>query len=219
MIRAVIFDFDGTILDTETPIYKAWSRTYEQHGQQLSMEEYSAAIGTDYSVFDPRGTLEQRIGRKLDWAALDSARRDYHMELVVANDILPGVRELMAEVKARGLRCAIASSSTTDWVSSHLQRLGLRQYVDLIVCADPPLRPKPTTDVYDRVLAVLEVAANEAVAIEDSPNGATAALKAGIACIGVPNTMTSLFDFPEGIKRVSSLEDMTLDDLLALAKT
>jgi putative hydrolase of the HAD superfamily len=82
-----------------------------------------------------------------------------------------------------------------------------------------PLRPKPATDVYDRVLAVLEVAANEAVAIEDSPNGATAALKAGIACVGVPNTMTSLFDFPAGIKRVASLEGMSLDDLFALAKS
>ena len=219
MIRAVIFDFDGTILDTETPIYRAWSRTYEQHGQQLSMEEYSAAIGTDYSVFDPRGTLEQRIGRKLDWAALDTERRNYHMELVVANDILPGVRELMAEVKARGLRCAIASSSTTEWVESHLRRLGLDRFVDFISCADPPQRPKPATDVYDRALVALEVAADEAVAIEDSPNGAIAALKAGIACVGVPNTMTSLFDFPAGIRRVASLEGMSLDELFALAKS
>ncbi|HWB61255.1 MAG TPA: HAD-IA family hydrolase [Chthoniobacteraceae bacterium] len=219
MIRAVIFDFDGTILDTETPIYKAWSRTYEQHGQQLTIEEYSAAIGTDYSVFDPRGTLEQRIGRKLDWATLDTERRNYHLELVVANEILPGVSNLMAEVKARGLRCAVASSSTTDWVESHLQRLGLRQYVDLIVCADPPRRPKPATDVYDHVLAELKIAAAEAVAIEDSPNGATAALRAGIACIGVPNTMTSLFDFPAGIKRVSSLEGMSVDRLFTLGQS
>ena len=216
MIRAIIFDFDGTILDTETPIYKAWSRTYEQHGQQLSIEEYSAAVGTDYSVFDPRGTLEQRIGRKLDWAALDIERRNYHMELVVANEILPGVSALMGEVKARGLHCAIASSSTTDWVDSHLRRLGLRKHVDLIVCADPPLRPKPATDVYDCVLSALGIAPGEAVAIEDSPNGATAALKAGIACVGVPNTMTSRFDFPAAIKRVRSLEAMSVDSLLAL---
>ena len=104
-------------------------------------------------------------------------------------------------------------------MESHLRRLGLDRFVDFISCADPPLRPKPATDVYDRALAALQVAANEAVAIEDSPNGATAALKAGIPCIGVPNTMTSLFDFPAGIKRVASLEDVTLDDLFALAKT
>ena len=92
--------------------------------------------------------------------------------------------------------------------------------MDFISCADPPLRPKPATDVYDRALAALEVAADEAVAIEDSPNlGATAALKAGVACVGVPNTMTSRFDFPAGIKRVASLQAMSLDDLFALAKS
>ncbi len=218
MIRAVIFDFDGTILDTEMPIYLAWLRTYEQHGQHLTMEEYSAAIGTDYSVFDPRGTLEQRTGRKLDWTALDTERRDYHMELVVRNEILPGIRNLMEEVKGRGLRCAVASSSTTDWVESHLERLGLRQFVELIVCADPPLRPKPNTDVYEEALKRLGVAASEAVAIEDSPNGAKAALGAGIACVGVPNPMTALdvFTFPAGTKRLVSLESVTLDSLIAL---
>jgi HAD superfamily hydrolase (TIGR01509 family) len=218
MIRAVIFDFDGTILDTEMPIYQAWSRTYEQYGQKLTMDEYSATVGTDYSVFDPRGTLEQRTGRKLDWTTLDTERHNYHLELVVAKETLPGIRHLLAEVKERGLGCAVASSSTTGWVEGHLKRLGLREYVEHIICADPPRRPKPATDVYVEALKKLGVSADEAVAIEDSPNGVTAALAVGIACIGVPNEMTSLFAFPAGTRRVESLESVSLDDLLALAK-
>lgn len=218
MIRAVIFDFDGTILDTEMPIYLAWLRTYQQHGQHLTIEEYSAAIGTDYSVFDPRATLEQRTGRKLDWSALDKERRDYHLELVVTKEILPGIRSLMEEVKARGLQCAVASSSTTDWVDPHLRRLGLRHFVDLIVCADPPRRPKPTPDVYFHTLKELGISAEEAIAIEDSPNGVTAALAAGIPCIGVPNEMTSLFTFPAGTRRVDSLASLSLDELVSFAR-
>jgi HAD superfamily hydrolase (TIGR01509 family) len=216
MIKAIILDFDGTILDTELPVYLGWQRTYARHGQELSMDEYSEVVGSDYSRFDPRATLEKRIGHQLEWAELDADRRNFHLAMVGGKDVLPGVRELIHETKDRGLLCGVASSSTSDWVEGHLKRLGLRPLVDFVSCANPPVPPKPAPDVYLRVLEGLDVAASESVAIEDSPHGVTAALAAGIACLGVPNEVTSRLIFPAHVKQAASLENMRVDALLEL---
>jgi HAD superfamily hydrolase (TIGR01509 family) len=214
MIKAIILDFDGTILDTELPVYLGWQRTYALFGQELTFDEYSEAVGSDYSRFDPRAALEKRIGRKVEWAELDADRRNFHLSLVGAKDVLPGVRELMEETKATRLLCGVASSSTSDWVEGHLNRLGLRPLVNFVSCANPPVPPKPAPDVYLRVLEGLGVQAGEAIAIEDSPHGISAALAAGIACIGVPNEVTSRLIFPAHVKQIASLENMSVEALV-----
>jgi HAD superfamily hydrolase (TIGR01509 family) len=212
MLKAVIFDFDGTILDTESPTFEAWQRLYEAHGHVLSFDEYSAAIGADYNAFDPRRTLEQRCGRQLDWERLDAERRSGCLEVICGQPPLPGICRLLEEAHDLKLRCAIASSSPSDWVRGHLDRVGLLKHFDFISCAENGCPPKPSPEVYLRALRGLGVTAGEALAIEDSPNGVLATQRAGIHCVIVPNQLTRMMRFPPEVEMLASLDEFSLRD-------
>ena len=214
MLRVVIFDFDGTILDTESPSFYAWQRVYDSHGQVLTFEEYSAAIGTDYNSFDPRRTLEERCGRPLDWERLDAVRRSSCLEVISAQSPLPGICRLLEEAHGLKLRCAIASSSPMDWVRGHVERLELLKWFDFISCAENGCPPKPSPEVYLGALKGLGVSAEEALAIEDSPNGVLATQRAGIRCVIVPNQLTRKMHFPEQVNVLESLEEFSLKEYL-----
>ena len=217
MLRALIFDFDGTILDTEMPTFIAWQQTYAKYGQVLTLEEYSAVIGSDYHKFDPRRTLEERSGQRFDWHTLDTERRSHCYRIIEQQESLPGVRRLLLEAKARGIRCGVASSSPTDWVQGHLERLGLLSHFSSISCADNGCPPKPAPDVYLRALKLLNISPDEALAIEDSPNGLLAAQSAGIRCIIVPNQLTRLLPFPAKEQLLSGLGSVSLENLTGLS--
>jgi len=212
MLRAVIFDFDGTILDTESPTFHAWQRVYDAHGQLLTFEEYSAAIGSDYNAFDPRRTLEERCGRQLDWERLDAERRSGCLQVISSQPPLPGICQLLEEARELKLRCGIASSSPSEWVRGHLDRMGLLKWFDFISCAENGCPPKPSPEVYLRTLTGLGVSATEALAIEDSPNGVRATQRAGIRCVVVPNQLTRKMHFPERVKVLTSLEEFSLKE-------
>ena len=115
-----------------------------------------------------------------------------------------------------GLRKAIVSSASRDWIDRHLRRLERIHGWDAIVTADDdPLRAKPRPTLYLEALDVLEVAAEEAVAFEDSPNGVRAARAAGIFCVGVPNPVTAGLGLDAADLVVESLADLPLTELLA----
>jgi HAD superfamily hydrolase (TIGR01509 family) len=210
MLKAVIFDFDGTILDTESPTFHAWQKIYDAHGQVLTFEEYSAAIGSDYNAFDPRRTLEERCGRRLDWERLDAERRSGCLEIIRAQSPLPGICRLLEEAHTLNLRCAIASSSPSDWVRGHLGRVGLLKFFHFISCAENGCAPKPSPEVYLRALRGLRVSAAEALAIEDSPNGVRATKNAGIPCVVIPNQLTRKMRFPDQVQALESLDSFSL---------
>lgn len=210
MLKAVIFDFDGTILDAESPTFHSWQRVYDAHGHVLSFEEYSAAIGADYNAFDPRRTLDLRCGRQLDWEQLDQQRRTQCLETICAQPPLPGIVQLLEEAHELNLRCAVASSSPSDWVRGHLKRVALLEHFQFISCADNGCPPKPSPEVYSRALKGLNVSASEAIAIEDSPNGVKAARRAGLRCVIVPNQLTRRMKFPDDSKFLGSLEEFSL---------
>lgn len=214
MLRALIFDFDGLVLETEEPIYLAHSEVYSEHGQELSREFWQTTVGTD--TFDPDADLESRLGRPLDRAAINRARARRTQELLAGREVLPGVRDLRDRARAAGLKLGIASSSSRRWVTGHLERLGLAQGWDCIVCREDAELAKPDPGLYLTALRCLGVAASEAVAIEDSGHGVTAARAAGIACLVVPSVMTAGADFSEAGLVAETLAGVTLDDLARL---
>ena len=213
MIRALVFDFDGLILDTEEPVYRSWVEVYEAHGEELPFERWVEIVGSTTIAFHPQHHLEQRLGRSLPKEVLDR-RIGRRTELVSAEKLLPGVVEHLEAATASGLKLGVASSSTRGWVGGHLARLGILDRFECLRCRDDVKNVKPEPDLYLAVLDCLGVLASEAIAIEDSPNGVLAAKRAGMRCVAIPNSITARLDLGQADLILGSLADVTLDELL-----
>ena len=213
MIRAIVFDFDGLILDTEEPVYRSWLEVYQAHGEELPFEKWVEIIGSTTSGFHPQHHLEERLGRPLPKEVLDR-RTGRRTEMILANAVLPGVVQHLDAARERGLRLGVASSSTQEWVRGHLGRLGILDRFQCLRCRDDVANAKPEPEVYLAVLECLAVRASEALAIEDSPNGVAAAKRAGMRCVAVPNSITAELDLTEADLVLNSLADVTMAELL-----
>jgi HAD superfamily hydrolase (TIGR01509 family) len=213
MIRAIVFDFDGLILDTEEPVYRSWLEVYEAHGEELPFERWVQIVGSTTAGFHPQHHLEERLGRALPKEVLDR-RIGRRTQLVLAQKLLPGVVQHIDQAKALGLKVGVASSSTGDWVTGHLARLGILEKFDCLRCRDDVANAKPEPDLYIAVLECLGVTASEAIAIEDSANGVTAAKRAGLRCVVIPNSITAKLDLSGADVLLRSLAEITLADLL-----
>lgn len=215
MIRGLVFDFDGLILDTEVPVYRSWLEIYQAYGCQLSPDVWSRMIGTADNFFEDYGDLEQQLGYSLDHAYLEAKRTKLEFALVEAQSIRPGIKGYLETARRRGLRIGLATSSSCRWVTGHITRLGLVKYFDSIVARDDVRYVKPDPELYRMALSRLGLKPDEAISFEDSPNGARAAKGAGLFCVVVPNPMTSHLEFEEVDLRLASLADLPLEELIA----
>jgi HAD superfamily hydrolase (TIGR01509 family) len=214
LIRALVFDFDGLILDTEEPVYRSWLEVYQAHGEELPFERWIQIVGSTTAGFHPQHHLEERLGRPLPKEVLDR-RVGRRTEMILAQEALPGVARHLEEAIAMGLKLGVASSSTNDWVRGHLARLGILESFDCIRCRDDVTNAKPEPDLYISVLECLGVRASEAIAIEDSPNGVLAAKRAGLRCVAIPNSITAGLDLGQADLILGSLAELTLAELLS----
>jgi len=214
-IRALIFDFDGLILDTETPEYQSWQEICREFGCDFPIESWGQIVGGNgASGFDPVDYLEAQVGRKLDRAGLIARRQARDAEIIAASPILPGVVDYLTDARRTGLRLAIASSSPHAWVDPHLTRLGLFDRFDAIICVDDVGVAKPDPRLFLRAAEVLKVSRDEAIIFEDSPNGVLAAKRAGIFCVAVPNPVTRMLAFDSPELRLNTLSELKLADLV-----
>jgi len=217
MIRGLIFDFDGLILDTELPDFESWQEMFVEHGASLPLAAWTPMIGTA-SAFDLYDYLEQQAGRTIDRADVQERRRQRYHERVIAQVILPGVEVCIRDAKARGLQVGLASASSPDWVLGHLARLGLHIHFDTVKTSADVARVKPDPALYRAALDALGLDAAEAIALEDSPNGIAAAVAAGLFCVAIPNAMTRDLDLSAANLRLTSLADLPLAELLQIAE-
>jgi HAD superfamily hydrolase (TIGR01509 family) len=213
-IQAVVFDFDGLIFDSETPDYLSWKAVYESFGCELPLLIWQENIGS-VDFFNPYTYLEGLLGRPIDRTAVHDQRKKLDKELLGQQTILPGVLDYLAEARQLGLKVGLASSSDHKWVDGYLEKLELVDRFDTVRCRDDVGDVgKPDPAVYLAALAALDVAGEQALALEDSPNGALAAKRAGMYCAIVPNEMTRGLTFGEVNYRLNSLADMSLAALL-----
>ncbi len=218
-MRALIFDFDGLILDTEMPDYQAWVELYGEYDCELPLEIWATIVGGGAaSSFNPFDYLAELLGREIDREAVRARQNKRSLSLIAQQPILPGVMDYLNDAKRMEMKLAIASSSPHYWVDPKLERLEITGYFDVILCADDVTLTKPDPELYLSALAALDVPAEEAIVLEDSPNGVLAARRAGIFCVAVPNPMTRQFTFDQTDLMLDSLADMTLEEVIAKAQ-
>jgi HAD superfamily hydrolase (TIGR01509 family) len=213
MIKAVIFDFDGLIYDTETNEYNVLNEIFQEHGSELPMSVWGKVIGTQ-AGFNALSYLEEQIGKKVDQEELTKIRRDRFNERMKNEGPLPGVEEYLAAAKKAGLKIGLASSSTYEWVSNHLKNLCLFDYFECIRTSDDVEKVKPDPTLYLEAAKCLGVSPEECLVFEDSANGALAAKRAGMYCVVVPNQVTKDLDFCEVDHRLESMAAIQLNELI-----
>ncbi|HEY4026908.1 MAG TPA: HAD-IA family hydrolase [Candidatus Dormibacteraeota bacterium] len=215
-MRALIFDFDGLVIDTEVPVYRAWAEVYERHGERLAPEFWAGIIGYGVDQFDPMAELERRVGPLADRDSVQAARRLRQAQHTLALEVLPGVREWRRQAAALGVRLGVASSSGREWVTGHLERLGLDGW-DCVRCREDVAATKPAPDLYLSALECLGLTAAEAMAVEDSGVGVQAAKAAGLYCVAVPSELTGGHDFTRADLVLRSLADAQFTEVAARA--
>ncbi len=214
-IRALVFDFDGLIVDTESTAFQAWSELYSAHGCNLSLEQWVNCVGSDHSRFDPCTELSRQLGLPLDAAELHARTDLRHRSLAAVLEPRPGVREALGRARELGLAIAMASSSSRRWLDDHLGRLGLAGHFSTIASRDDVARVKPDPELYLCAARRLGIPPEQALAIEDSLHGIRAAKGAGMRCIAVPNPVTAGLPLHEADRVLGSLADVPLDAILA----
>ncbi|RPI84350.1 MAG: HAD family phosphatase [Chloroflexi bacterium] len=214
LIKGLLFDFDGLILDTEGPIYQSWHEMFESFGGDLPLSLWGTIIGTNEMTFDPWEMLEEQHGKEIDREAAASKRLQREEELIQQQPVMPGITSYLNEGRRMGLKIGVVSSSSRRWVAGHLERLGLLEYFNCLATSDDVKITKPNPELYLLALNSLGLDTSQAVAFEDSTNGITAAKAAGIYVVAVPNDLTRHLPLDHADKRLNSLADIDLMDLL-----
>lgn len=211
--RAIIFDFDGVIVDSEATWFQAWHEAFASRGHELRPETYAACIGT--IGLEPVDELRALTGLDLSRELLAIDERAW--ELTRELSMLPGIAGLIEEIDEARLPRAIASSSDRQWVEDLLEHLGIAQGWAHVACADGDReRAKPDPALYLEALDAIGIPTRDVLALEDSPNGILAAKGAGLFCVAVPCALTASLDLSAADTELPSLAGIKLEDLLSL---
>jgi HAD superfamily hydrolase (TIGR01509 family) len=214
-LRAVVLDFDGLIVDTETPIFEAWLGAYRRRGHDLGLDLWQHSLGT-HGGFDPLEHLDSLCGGSLDRETLLAEVKADTTRGCDVQALMPGVEQLLLDARELGLLRAVASSSSSGWVEGWLQRHGIHHLFDAFATRDHVSRVKPDPELFLLAARRLGVVPQACVVFEDSANGMRAALAAGMRCVAVPNALTSRLARPEVDLVVASLAERPLAEVLRL---
>lgn len=209
-LEGLLLDFDGLILDTETPIFSAWQERFRQAGQELLLQDWAVILGRSGQDLGPIGTFLSGLGDEALQRQVYQEVTRREGELVSLQQPLPGAVELIQEAKKLDLKLGIVSSSDRDWVHRHLERFHLLDYFDHTSCFDDVEQAKPDPELYLLGLKKMGAAPDKVLVLEDSPNGVLAAKRAGLYCIAVPNDLTKQLPFTEN----GGVPDRVLESLL-----
>jgi HAD superfamily hydrolase (TIGR01509 family) len=185
-VRAVVFDFDGLLMDTESTLFLSWQYEWSQWGLALSERDFFADHGGDVTE-ERYALLAAAAGPHYDRELSHRRRLAYRDRLHEDLDLADGLRQWLEEADGLGLRLAVASSSPRDWLTAHLGRTGALPRFAVLAAGDEVTRHKPAPDVYELALARLGLSGAAAVAVEDTAHGVAAARAAGMRCIAIPN--------------------------------
>jgi len=209
-IQALILDFDGLIVDTETSDYEAWCLIYKHFGCQLERELWLQSVGKA-GAFDPHKHLELLICRALERENIAAWHSKIHLELMAAQQLLPGVSFVINHGYTSGFRIGVASNSLLSRVKHGLEYFKLDQFVSTIRTRDRVKNPKPHPEPYLLALEDLGADPINSIAFEDSESGIKSAKDAGLYVVAVPSPFTRHHDFSGADEVLNSLDEFVFD--------
>lgn len=218
-IDAVIFDFDGVIIDTETARYEVWKRIFQEHNQVLPREIWVKSIGHTEYYISPYDLLAQLTGKSIDTDMLRAYEKSMESQYIAQKPLTLGLLERIDEAKRGGGRCAIASSASRRYVEKHLSERNILSLFDVLVCRDDVSRHKPDPLPYLRAVELLDAEIDYSFAVEDAPAGIEAAVSAGLFCVAVAGNMTRDMDQSRAHCIVGSLDEFTFKSLVERKNT
>lgn len=211
IIKGIVFDFDGLIIDTETAWYHCYNSVLSKYNVDLPLEIFWKCIGTHNTI------LNEFIGERVGKSSITEVKRlaqQLHFETTFNIGLREGVLEYLTEAKELGLKVGLASSSNRDWINRFLCQFDIAHFFDVVKSSDDVRNVKPDPELYFKAIEALEISPNEALAFEDSDNGSRAAKTAGLFCVIVPNPVTEGLTFSSYDLRINTMADQTLSDLL-----
>jgi putative hydrolase of the HAD superfamily len=216
---ALVFDFDGLILDTEAAEHASVAEIFAEFGASLPLDKWTSVMGTAQPDGYWLDWLEADLGKPINRDLLWIEQRQRNHYLLDRLRVLPGVHSLLEAAAANNVPCAVASSSTSRWVVPKLDRLGLLDSFTTVVTREDAAAAKPAPDLYLEALRRLDVAADgshAAIALEDSRNGSLAAVAAGMTCVVCPTPLTVDLDLSHAHHRVGSLTELDWTSMTSL---
>jgi HAD superfamily hydrolase (TIGR01509 family) len=214
MIAALIFDFDGLLVDTETPAFESWRLIFAEYGHDLSLDVWQGALGTSQG-FDTVAHLSQLLGRPVDRDALLTRRSASKRSLAAGQPLLPGARAILGQARELGLPCALASSSDRAWIDHWLETHRIAEFFECVCTADDVALTKPAPDLFLAAAACLGAAPSDCLVFEDSANGILAAQAAGMRCVAVPGPLTRQLVLPAADLVLGTLDSLPLPEIIA----
>jgi putative hydrolase of the HAD superfamily len=211
LIKAVIFDFDGLILDTESTNYYATRDAYGQLGITLPLKQWQEIFHNDSE--EQHHFIENFYNQKIEVNVVNEMRRTKFREYI-PSELRSGVFDYIQAARNLGLHVCLATNADRYYIELFTKKFGIYDYFTCIKTREDVAFTKPNPEVYNAVLRELKIMPYEALAFEDSPNGAHAANEAGISCIVVTNPVTAGLNFPKIDKLINSLSEISLSDLI-----
>lgn len=209
---AVIFDHDGTLIDTETPDFRAWEMLYQEYGATITLERWAnVAVGHMNGYDTLFGDLITHHGNGLTPQILRKRLEALWPVTLESVALMPGVATLLPQLQAAGYPLAVATASDRAWVTRWLTRFDLTPYFKVVANGDDVANNKPAPDVYLFAAEQLGVAPERCLVFEDSLAGLTAAKAARMTVVAVPSHVTQSLDFSQADAIVLSLAQVTLD--------
>lgn len=213
LIKGLIFDFDGLILDTETAWYESYFDVLKsKYNYELDLKDFVKCVGANNEILFK--ILKEDLGNKLDEDQVFKEVQERHQNIVSEKPLREGVLDYLKEAKNLELKLAICTSSKEEWINKHLTNKGIIEYFDCFVTADDVERIKPHPDLFNQTIKSLNIDKEELLVFEDSLNGLLSSEKAGIKTVIFPNPVTEHLDFTGANKIYKNMSEIALKDLL-----